>query len=198
MIAFSAGGVATTGAIFGEPGRVYAYEADPDPLRESLYLMSRVQEATLQQERLVKRSTEQEVLQRKMKLSLKLIEKSYRLQDQINFASQYIQPPDALVETTAYGNQAVADLQSAIDFVKSDLKTGALTSDQKSFLLECLTSTRESLFLFLDTMPPEKLAKARARVEDENKLNIEEFDLDSDAAIFNPVPLPWKERIKKV
>jgi hypothetical protein len=36
-----------------------AYTPDSDPLRESLYLMSRVQEATVQQERFVNKATDQ-------------------------------------------------------------------------------------------------------------------------------------------
>merc|ERR1719253_1286964 len=50
-----------------------AYVPDPDPLREALYLVSRVQEATVQQERFVRNASRQEVL------------KNYRLLDQVTF-----------------------------------------------------------------------------------------------------------------
>jgi hypothetical protein len=184
---------AATSSLLLPQTAAFAYDPDPDKVKESLYLMSRVQEATLQQERLVRNTQLQETLQRKMNLSLKLVSKSYRVQDQINFCSQYVNP-EALVEATMAGNQAVQDLQSAIDFVKQDLGKGELTKDQKEYLFEALSSTRENLFVFLDYMPQEKVDQARLRVEEENKLNRKEFDLDSDAAIFNPVTLPWKNR----
>ena len=65
---------ANTGMVFtSTPKLVLAYEPDPDPLRESLYLVSRVQEATVQQERFVRKATDQQALKNKMKLTLLLI-----------------------------------------------------------------------------------------------------------------------------
>ncbi len=69
-----------------------AYTPDSDKLRESLYLISRVQEATVQQERFVTKATRQEDLKAKMKLTLKLVDKNYRLLDQINYASGFVSP----------------------------------------------------------------------------------------------------------
>lgn len=62
-----------------------AYTPDIDQLRESLYLMSRVQDATVQQERYIDRALQQEILQRKMKLTLRLVGMNYRLLDQITY-----------------------------------------------------------------------------------------------------------------
>ena len=172
-----------------------AYTPDPDPLRESLYLISRVQEATVQQERFISRSTLQQELQMKMKLTLKLVEKNYRLLDQINYASTFVNPKDALVEASEAGYEAVDALQSAIDFVRNDLNgEGPLTDSQKAFLTTSMQSCRENLFVFLQYMPQDKLEAARKRVEEENVLNREEFDGDADAGVYNPVILPWKNR----
>jgi hypothetical protein len=63
------------------PKTAAAYTPDPDKLQESLYFISRVQEATVLQERFVSRAKMQEDLQKKMKLTLKLVEKNYRLLD---------------------------------------------------------------------------------------------------------------------
>jgi hypothetical protein len=72
-----------------------------------------------------------------------------------------------------------------------------MTRQQKDFLLAALTETREKLFDFFSYLPDQtKLLEARARVEEENKLNIDEFDPDlaNDQGIFNPIELPWKNR----
>jgi len=171
-----------------------AYTPDPDPLRESLYLMSRVQEATVQQERFVNKATEQDVLKNKMKLTLRLVEKNYRLLDQITFAAEYVTPATALVDATTAGFESAEALQNAIDYVKSDLKSGPFEKDQKEDLTSNLTECRERLFDFLSYMPQDKLQAARKRVEEENVANRDEFDGDSDAGVYNPVVLPWKNR----
>jgi len=49
-----------------KPKAVFKYEADPDPLREYLHLVSCVQEATVQQERFRPKATDQEALKSKM------------------------------------------------------------------------------------------------------------------------------------
>jgi len=176
------------------PPSASAYTPDSDPLRESLYLMSRVQEASVQQQRLIANGKLQEELKTKMTLSLRLVERSYRLVDQINFASRFISSDNSedLVIAVAAGNEAADALQSAIDYVREDLQSGPIGKDQKEFLTEAMIETREKLFVFLSYMPPQKLAEARIRVEEENVKNREEFDGDADAGVFNPVKLPWK------
>lgn len=173
------------------PKLAYAYQPDPDQLRESLYLISRVQEATVQQERFVRRSSKQEDLKNKMKLTLRLIEKNYKLVDQITYCSNFI-PSENLVEATEAGNAAAEELQSAIDYVNFELKVGPMDDEKKEYLISALQNTREMIFLFVDFMPKEKLEGARDRIEEENKLNIEEFDGEEDAGVYNPVKLPWK------
>ncbi|KAL7450401.1 hypothetical protein ACHAWC_002319 [Mediolabrus comicus] len=173
-----------------------AYTPDSDPLRESLYLMSRVQEATVQQERFVNKATDQNLLKSKMKLTLRLVEKNYRLLDQITFASEYVTPASAVVDATTAGYESAEALQNAIDYVKSDLKSGPFEKGQKEYLISNLQECRERLFDFMDYMPQEKLQEARKRVEKENVDNREEFDdeIDANAGVYNPVVLPWKNR----
>eukprot|EP00584_Thalassiosira_punctigera_P010662 CAMPEP_0172535140 /NCGR_PEP_ID=MMETSP1067-20121228/7276_1 /TAXON_ID=265564 ORGANISM="Thalassiosira punctigera, Strain Tpunct2005C2" /NCGR_SAMPLE_ID=MMETSP1067 /ASSEMBLY_ACC=CAM_ASM_000444 /LENGTH=279 /DNA_ID=CAMNT_0013320043 /DNA_START=100 /DNA_END=939 /DNA_ORIENTATION=- len=171
-----------------------AYTPDPDPLRESLYFVSRVQEATVQQERFVRRASRQELLKSKMKLTLRLVEKNYRLLDQITYVSQFITPESKVVEATNAGYEAAEALQNAIDYVKEELGTGEFDKGQKEYLIENLAECREKLFDFLAYVPQEKLEGARRRVEEENVANRDEFDGDSDAGVYNPVVLPWKDR----
>lgn len=171
-----------------------AYTPDSDKLRESLYLISRVQEATVQQERFVSKASQQEDLKAKMKLTLRLVEKNYRLLDQINYASTFVSPQSDLVVASEAGYEAVDALQGAIDFVRNDLGSGPLSDSQKNFLMTSMQSCRENIFVFLKYMPQDKLQAARKRVEEENILNREEFDGDADAGVYNPVILPWKNQ----
>lgn len=168
-----------------------AYTPDSDKLRESLYLISRVQEATVLQERFVGKATVQEELKQKMKLTLRLVEKNYLLLDQINYASNFVQD-DNIVVAVAAGNEAVEALQSAIDYVNEDLKTGSFRDDQREYLTSNLALCREKLFEFVKYMPQDKLHQAQERVEDENVKNREEYAGSSDDGVFNPVKLPWK------
>lgn len=170
-----------------------AYDPDPNPLRESLYFISRVQEATVQQERFINRSTHQQDLRQKMRTTLRLIEKNYKLLDQITYCSTYV-APENLVEAALAGNEAVEKLQNAIDYVNNELKTGPLTTTQKDYLTGELNSAREFLFVFLQFMPRDDLNEARLRVEKENVDNRDEYDGDADAGVYNPVILPWKSR----
>jgi hypothetical protein len=151
-----------------------AYTPDVDPLKESLYLLCRVQEATLLQERYIQRKRPPIS---KMKLTLRLVERSYRIQDQINYVSRYISP-DQLVAATEAGNQAAESLQDAIAFVyafqntEKEQQEEPMTSEQRTFLLEALTETRQKIFDFVDYLPDAApLMSARVRVEQENKLN---------------------------
>jgi hypothetical protein len=204
--------------------QVYAYTPDPDKLQESLYFISRVQEATVQQERFITnayRNTNQgggdqksgKELQSKLKLTLLLVEKNYKLLDQINYCSQFIQPEAKLIDSSEAGYQAVDELQNAIDYVRNDNNWntndnnssnsggGTVTEQQYTYLISSLKECREQLFIFLKYMEPkEKLLNARLRVENENIQNRIEFgdanDIDDNknknAGVYNPVILPWK------
>lgn len=177
---------------------VWAYTPDPDPLCESLYLICRVQEATCLQERYIQKARPPI---RKMKLTLRLVDRSYRLQDQVNLISKFIDD-DKIVAAVQIGNQAAESLQDAIDFVnayKENQDGAPMAASEREFLTAALVDTREQLFAFVGYLKPSaqsKLLEARARVEEENKLNRDEFDPDlvNDAGVFNPVVLPWNNR----
>ena len=192
--ALTAGCVTTATLPIGKPHSAFAYTPDPDPLQESLYLISRVQEATVLQERYINRKSPP--LQ-KMKLTLRLVDRSYKLLDQVTLVSQYMNNED-LVAATQVGNEAADRLQEAIDFVygfKQD--ASAVTPAQKDFVTSALRDTRNLLFDFVAYLPDQsKLLNARRRVEEENKLNVDEFDPDlaNDAGIYDPIVLPWKDR----
>ena len=144
-------------------------------------------------ERFVTRNTKQEDLKQKMKLTLRLVEKNYKLLDQITYLSTLL-PPDDLVQATNAGLEAADALQNAIDYVKFELKSGPLSTEQKEYLIGNLSTCREELFVFLKYVPQDKLLDARKRVEEENVLNRDEYDGDGSEGVYNPVVLPWKNR----
>ena len=155
-------------------GLASVYEPDSDPVRESLYFVCHVQEATVQQERFVSRATDRASLRSKMMLTLRLVEKNYLLLDQIAFLSKFVDPPEAIVDASEAGLGAAGLLQSAIDYVKQELGTGPMGDEQRLYLTENLTACREGLFEFVRYMPQQKLRKARERAEVENVQNKEE------------------------
>lgn len=185
--------------LFLRPDPAGAYTPDPDPLQESLYFISRVQEATVQQERFIRRLGGTGALRTKLKLTLKLIDRNYKLLDQINYSSAYVVPEDSLVEATAAGYEAVDALRSAIEFVgkdanwdNGDADDAKLADNRRDFLVTAMADCREQLGIYATYMPPDKLRNARTRVERENIDNRDEFDGDEDAGVYNPVNLPWK------
>ncbi|VEU43572.1 unnamed protein product [Pseudo-nitzschia multistriata] len=188
---------ASAGSATIPPLPSHAYTPDPDKLQESLYFVSRVQEATVQQERYIRKNLggtgNGKEVRAKLKLTLRLVDKNYKLLDQINYASAYVTPPDQLVEASAAGYEAVDALQGAIDFVANDSNwAGGNDADRAEVLTGFLRDCREQLLVFTESMPAEKLRNARYRVEDENVKNRDEFDGDEDAGVYNPVNLPWK------
>lgn len=197
--------VATSAAFPVFPSPSVAYTPDPDKLQESLYFISRVQEATVQQERFINKlgngGADPAQLRGKLKLTLRLVDKNYKLLDQINFSSAYITPADMLVEASEAGYEAVDALQGAIEYVNKDGNWNDNGKDKDkdkdneprtAFLTSSMQTCREQLLVYTSYMPADKLKNARYRVEDENVKNREEFDGDDDAGVYNPVNLPWK------
>lgn len=144
---------AAAGTVFfsaASPLPSHAYTPDPDKLQESLYFINRVQEATVQQERFVNKLGGTKELQTKLKLTLRLVDKNYKLLDQINFSSAYITPPDKLVEASEAGYEAVDALQSAIDFVRNENnwlqpETPEACQERTVFLTKAMQDCRLSL-----------------------------------------------------
>lgn len=193
--------VVSLGLEYASPLPSNAYTPDPDKLQESLYFISRVQEATVQQERFMNKLGGTTELRTKLKLTLRLVDKNYKLLDQINYSSAFVTPAENLVEASEAGYEAVDALTSAIEFVKKDEnwvqgnpsdKNDQASKNRIAFLTEAMQTCRQQLLVYTEYMPVEKLKNARYRVEDENISNREEFDGDDDAGVYNPVNLPWK------
>lgn len=164
---------------------------DPEKLQGALYLISRVQEATAQQERLVSTGKFKDVQRNNIKMAINMMLDNYRLGDQIVVASGYVEPSTSVMKASAAGNEAIDALETAKEYFNKDLKVAALTDDQRKFIVTAMKTTREKLDNFLKFLPSEAVSKARQQVEDENAKNLVEFQGEG-GAIINPVKLPWK------
>merc|ERR1719334_63365 len=159
-------------------------------LQEALYSISRVQEATAQQERLVSTGKFADTQRNNIRMAINMMLDNYRLVDQVVVASRYA-PVDKVMLATSAGNEAVENLEMAKDYFSKSLKVKSLTGEQKSFILQAMQAMRQKLDDLIKFMPAEVVTAARRQVEDENELNAKEFMSDTGTMI-NPVKVPWK------
>ncbi|CAK9103247.1 unnamed protein product [Durusdinium trenchii] len=177
------------------PAQVQRVE-DVDELEKALYLISRVQEATVQQERLVSTGKFKDVQRNSITMALNMMMDNYRLADQVVTAAGYVEPKENIVKASQVGNDAVEVLETAKEYFGQPLKVSGLTDEQRKFIIEAMQACRTKLDNFLVYVPEDVLQKARKRVEDENELNRQEY-AGEDGGILNPVTLPWKEPKRK-
>jgi len=170
---------------------------DVNELEEALYLISRVQEATVQQERLVTTGKFKDVQRNSITMALNMMLDNYKLSDQIVAASGYVEPKDNIMKASQVGNEAVDALETAKEYFGTPLKVSGLSDEQRKFIVQAMQACRDKLDRFLVYVPEESLKKARQRVEDENDLNRKEY-VGEDGGILNPVVVPWKQPKKRV
>jgi len=166
-------------------------EKSTKELEESVYMISRVQEATVQQERLVVTGKFKDVQRNSIRRAVNMMIDNYKLNDQFIVAAAYIPTKDVLRASTI-GNEAVEVLETAKEYFGKDLKVSALSEDQKKFMVDAMAAEREKIEAFLKYLPEEVVAAARGRVEAENALNMKEYALEGQ--VINPVTLPWKSK----
>jgi len=172
--------------------RFKAQRGDEKGLQDALVLISRVQEATVQEERLVTTGKFKDLQRNSIRMALTMMMDNYRLGDQIVIAAAFIEPSTKVLPASQIGNEAVDALVVANEYFAKELKATKLTEEQRKFLVTALTSCRQKLDDFLAYLPSEAVQKARRQVEEENALNAKEF-VGDDGGIVNPVTLPWKK-----
>jgi len=161
---------------------------DDDPLRTLLVTVLRVQESTLQQERLIRTGQFRDLQRNNIKKAAQMIVDNTRIRDVVNKASASA-APDKIQEAATVGKDAIGDLLTLIEYfdqqTTDNLKVTDLSKDKKEFISKALTSSRQKFDKFLTYMPVEKVAAARAKVMEENELNQKE--MPKDIQILNPV-----------
>mmetsp|Transcript_28659 Transcript_28659/g.72638 ORF Transcript_28659/g.72638 Transcript_28659/m.72638 type:complete len:272 (-) Transcript_28659:98-913(-) len=165
---------------------------DPAKLQEALYLISRVQEATVQQERLISTGKFKDTQRNNIKKAINMMVDNYRLNDQVVLASGYVVNKENVVKASECGKDAIEALETAKEYFATTLKVTTLNPEQKQLLIDAMRTTRSKLDDFVAYMPEDVLAKARRRVEEENALNLQEF-VGVDGGMINPSKLPWQK-----
>jgi len=169
-----------------------------EALQENLYYISRVQEATVQQERLVSTGKFKDTQRNNIRMALRMMLENYKLGDNVVAASAYAEPKSNVFPASQAGKEAIEVLETCREYFAKDLKVSGLTDDQRKFILEGMQQTRTKLDSFLTYMPADVVQKARKQVEDENAMNLKEFvNSNGEKTILNPVVLPWQQKGKK-
>merc|ERR1712039_245450 len=190
--AFTPGDLGQADSNAGNIPRLPVKNSDPERLTNALYLISRVQEATVQQERLVSSGKFKDMQRNNIRMALNMMTDNYKLADQVVTASGYVTNSANVMAASSAGNEAVDALDTAKEYFSKDLKVSAITDDQRKFVVKAMKTTRDKLDKFLDYMPENVVTAARKQVEEENALNMKEF-VGEDGAIMNPVTLPWQK-----
>ncbi|CAK0860450.1 unnamed protein product [Prorocentrum cordatum] len=164
-----------------------------DKLLESAYLISRVQEATVQQERLVTTGKFKDTQRNNIKMAIKMMLDNYKLEDCIVVASATL-PADRSFQASQVGKEAVESLETAKEYFSAPLKVSGITEEQRQFIKDAMLATRTQLDKFLKYLPEDVVLQARRQVEEENEANMKEFASETgETAVLNPVQLPWKK-----
>mmetsp|Transcript_61597 Transcript_61597/g.151619 ORF Transcript_61597/g.151619 Transcript_61597/m.151619 type:complete len:294 (+) Transcript_61597:37-918(+) len=160
-------------------------KVDPDPFKTSLVTILRVQESTLQQERLIRTGQFKDLQRNNIKLATRMVLENSGINDAITRASKFAKN-NKISEANEMGRDAIEDLQTILNyFDESSMKVSDLSEDKKKFVTKALTASRQKLDKFLSYMPVEKVSAARAQVIEENELNLKE--MPKDLPILNPV-----------
>lgn len=152
-----------------------------ESLDSVLYRIVRVREATQQETRLITTGKFNDVKRANIKLAIKFMVENYRLNDAFIAAATYI--PDATtatkLEAGQVGQRAVQNLYTILEYFDAadvqNLKVGQL-SGKDQIVLKGLDATRQSIDEFLNYFPKADLDRVISKVEEENELNVKEFD----------------------
>ncbi len=156
------------------PRGAIAARAPRPTLKADLMLILRVQEATGQETRLVSTGKYKELQRLDVKRAINMMVNNYDL-DECFIRSSAFAAKGKTAAASGYGSKAVESLIQILEYFPDKLKVLDLTKEQSGFILGALDSTSRNIDFFLELMPPDELAAARAQVEEENELNLKEY-----------------------
>ncbi|EJK64619.1 hypothetical protein THAOC_14628 [Thalassiosira oceanica] len=158
-------------------------------MRDCLYNVLRVREATEQESRLISTGKFKDSARQNVKLAVKFIINNYNLSDSIIAGSSYLKGNDR-VDASGVGQSAVQSLLTIVEYFDAagveNIKVDSLAGKEK-IVIEGLKSVRRDLDEFLDYFPKDDVDAVKARILSENELNYREFDT-SLGQIINPNP----------
>ncbi|KAL1527301.1 hypothetical protein AB1Y20_015973 [Prymnesium parvum] len=167
--------------------RAFAAPAAKIDLNEQLLLILRVKEAASQEVRLIKTGKYRELQRLNVKRAVRFMLDNYALGERFVKASSFA-PASQVVAATQYGQAAVEGLIQIMEYFPDKLVANDLTSEQEKFVIAALASTDKNIDLFCSLMPPAALAAAKAQIEEENKLNDQEYREVNDGSDLINMP----------
>lgn len=189
IVASSLGALLAPGVVAAKEEGDVAENAGPNLLRY-IYLIRRVQEATQQEERLIKTGKFKDLQRANIKMATNMMLRNYQLNDCVLQAAKAA-PSAKIYEATAAGQEAVDALRlidSYFDSASNSLTVNVLEGDKQQFVIKALTTCRTQLDTFLSYMPPDVVKKATDIVAEENEANAREYRSDDGTGILNVAP----------
>jgi hypothetical protein len=180
-------GVATASALlFARPESAVAaaVKMPKVDLQEELVVILRVQESCAQQTRLVKTGKFKELQRLNVKRAIRMMIDNSYMQSRFARATVYVDRSDVATATEA-GATAVEALTQILEYFPQDLVANDLSPEQKKFVITALATTSSNIDRFVSLLPPEKVASAKAQIEQENELNKKEYEEFNDEKIVN-------------
>mmetsp|Transcript_13860 Transcript_13860/g.38086 ORF Transcript_13860/g.38086 Transcript_13860/m.38086 type:complete len:248 (-) Transcript_13860:1060-1803(-) len=155
--------------------------AEKPTLDGYLYKVVRVREATQQEKRLIKSGKFKDVQRANVKLAVKFMIQNYRLADSVVGASAYLPGNDKQIKAIDVGQTAVQNLQTILEYFDSadvqNIKVGENSiAGKEALVLKGLDAAQAKLDEFLSFFPEDTVASIKKQVNDENDLNMQEFD----------------------
>jgi len=165
---------------------------DNDPLKDNLYFIIRVKEATLQESRLISGGRYKDVQRANVKLAIRFMINNYQLSDRIIASSNFISDFGKRQRATETGMSVVENLTTIMEYFDAggveNLKVGASGMGGKEPLVKKgLESAGKKIDDFLTYFPESEVSAVKEFIAEENALNEKEFDTKL-GAIINPSP----------
>mmetsp|Transcript_38154 Transcript_38154/g.122478 ORF Transcript_38154/g.122478 Transcript_38154/m.122478 type:complete len:249 (-) Transcript_38154:237-983(-) len=190
--ALQVGGLMTTFNGWLRPSLAVDEIEEPRSCNEAIYTILRVQEATQQETRLVKSGKYRDLQRANVKLAVNLMLKNYGLVDAFNAASTLASNS---VEASQVGREAAEYLQNILEYFDASMSAKSLNVDtlageKLAFVLRALETSSDRMDTFLDYLPDDEVAKAKAAVKSENDRNLAEYKkaFPDDPVYLNPTP----------
>lgn len=153
-----------------------------DTLDGYLYKIIRVREATQQERRLITSGKFKDTQRANVKLAVKFMVQNYRLSDSVVGASAFLSGGNTQqMRAIDTGQSAVQNLVTILEYFDSsdveNIKVGKNSmSGKEEIVLKGLEATQVKLDEFLSFFDQTVVERVSAQIQEENKLNVEEFD----------------------
>lgn len=159
-----------------------------------LYKIIRVREATLQERRLIQSGKFKDMQRANVKLAVKFMVQNYRLSDSVVGASTFLSGGNSQqMRAIDTGQMAVQNLQTILEYFDSagieNIKVGKNSLNGKEeIVVKGLEATEVKLNEFLSFFDEDSVTRVKDLIQEENELNVKEFDRSLGDIINLPPP----------